>query len=519
MVVASENRDYTEARRRWIIIDDCYAGQMHIKRRREHYLPRPNPEDITEENIKRYESYISRAVFYNVVRRTLKGLVGICFVRAPDIVVPDDLEPIVLDADGTRTTLIQQAKFACRMVIGKGRCGIFVDYPSLGRPLTIAEVEAGTVRPTIRAYAPEKVINWRTSVRGGQTILSLVVIEEKYVITDDGFKRTFGRQWRVLRLEGMVGVGAPSTDPVSFDPSVGQYVVEIYRDTQGNNLTQPFATYRPTDADGKRLDFIPFIFAGCEDNSPEVDDSPLYDLAELNLAHYRNSADYEESVFIVGQPTPVFAGLSKDWVNVVLKGKIYLGSRAAIPLPVGATASLLQAQPNGLAFEAMKHKEAQMVAIGANLIDSSKAPRTATETLIDDTNESSVLETCGDNVSDAITQALLWCCLFQGIPILDSPELCFTINTDHNLVNLTPQQRQELVLEWQSSAITFSEMRAALRRAGTVTLTDNAAKAEIAAFPPPAPSSVPKPVIPSGNNNNEGGDPAVNSSGDSTSGT
>lgn len=516
MTVASENRDFVEALHKWRIIDDVYAGQRAVKLRGEHYLPRPNPEDTSQDNIARYESYIQRAVFYNVVRRTLKGLVGLCFKRDPDIMTPDELLPIVDNADGSGITLIQLAKFATRQVIGKGRAGIFADYPALDGPITVAQKEAGTIRPTIRCFSPEKVINWRTSVRGGQTVLSLVVIAERYVISDDGFRRVWGRQWRVLRLEGMVGIGAPSTDPVDYSPNVGEYVVDIYRDRQiPTAQSNPYQSYRPTDAQGNRLPFIPFIFIGCEDNSPEVDDAPLYDMAELNIAHYRNSADYEESTFIIGQPTPVVAGITKTWNDTVLRGKIFLGSRAAVPLPVGGTATLLQAAPNSMAFEAMNHKEKQMVAIGANLIDASKSARTATETLIDDTNESSVLDTCGDNVSDAFTQALKWCALFMGVEILDSPPTCFIVNTDHNLINLTPQQRQELVLEWQASAITFGEMRDNFRRAGIVTLEDNEAKKEISEYPPPPPSTAPKP-IPPGNNNNDGGNPATNASGDSS---
>ena len=59
----------------------------------------------------------------------------------------------------------------------------------------------------------------------------------------------------------------------------------------------------------------------------------MYDLAVLNIAHYRNSADYEESCFVTGQPTVWASGLTEAWVEDVLKGELRLGSFGGIPLP------------------------------------------------------------------------------------------------------------------------------------------------------------------------------------------
>ena len=48
---------------------------------------------------------------------------------------------------------------------------------------------------------------------------------------------------------------------------------------------------------------IPFTFIGATNNDHTIDDAPLLPLAELNIGHFRNSADNEESSFVVGQPT------------------------------------------------------------------------------------------------------------------------------------------------------------------------------------------------------------------------
>lgn len=517
MPVDSARNDYEIALPIWRRISDCYAGEQTIRGARERYLPRPNPDDPDANT--RYEQYILRASFLNVVRRTLKGLVGLCFRRDPNLVAPIDFQPIFENADGTGKSIIQQAKLATRFVIGFGRAGMFVDYPNVPKPTTKKQLADGEIRPTVKIYNPEKVINWQTAIRGGLRVLSLVVIKEQYLIQSDGFTHSYGDQYRVLTLEDLL----PTTGDEAIDnaPDVGTYMVRIFRKNVGKEFTRdssgniiPDETYRPTDGDGKPWTVIPFIFIGCEDNDPDIDDAPMGDLANVNIAHWHNSADYEESVYIIGQPTPYFTGMTELWYNKVLQGKVQLGSRRAIPLPPNSAAGLLQALPNSMAHEAMLHKEAQMIAIGANLIDSSKAPRTATESLIDDTNESSVLDTCGNNVSDAFQLALHWCAMYMGLDVPDSPGLIFNINTDSNLVNMTPQERQQLMMEWQGSAITWDEYRNALAKAGIAT-TDNAtALTLIKENPPPPPSTMPKPVAPTdGNNNNEGGDPAINSQG------
>ena len=80
---------------------------------------------------------------------------------------------------------------------------------------------------------------------------------------------------------------------------------------------------------------IPFTFVGAQNNDPSIDESPLYDIAMINLGHYRNSADYEESVFWCGQAQPWISGLDEQWRDWMEKNGVYVGSRAPMMLPVG----------------------------------------------------------------------------------------------------------------------------------------------------------------------------------------
>lgn len=447
-------------------IRDCVSGQRAIKKKRSRYLPYPDESepDVTYKEA-RYTTYLERAVFYGVTGRTLRGLVGLVFDRDPATEVPELLAPIQADASGSGTSLDQQASATLSGVVSLGRQGLLTDYPRTNGPTTRAQAEAGNIRPTILRYEPDQIINWRTRTVGAKILLSLVVIKEQYTIEDDGFAEQFGTQYRVLRLD-----------------AAGNYVVQIHRDTDAVGFSM-FEEFMPLDGGGKPFREIPFTFVGAEDNDPDIDRPPLLDLAELNVAHYRNSADYEESCFVVGQPTPVFAGLTTQWVKDVFKDQaVRFGSRAAISLPQGGSAELLQAEPNGQAFEAMGHKEKQMVAIGAKLIENTGTQQTATEATIDSVMDNSVLGTCARNVSMAYRKCLNWAWQYATGEVVDDPEVIdYELSTDFEARGLTAADRTEIINEWQKGAITWEEMRWNLKRSGVAYLDDDEAKAEVQA--------------------------------------
>lgn len=481
--VKFKRKELKDAERRYNLIRDCLDGEIIIKQRGTTYLPMPVGDEDSDANAKRYDAYKKRATFYNVTKRTLDGLCGQIFMRSPVIQVPDALDLVVKNADGGGVDLEHLAKRAADFVIGYGRAGLFVDYPATEGAVTVKQLADGDVRPTVTLYAPEKVINWRTAFRGARLLLTLVVIEEDYIDSDDGFEPKIRTQWRVLRLTGDI------------------YSVEIWRQV-GNNQSafSVYDTYIPLDANGNPLSEIPFTFIGSKNNDSAIDDAPLYDIASLNIAHYRNSADYEESAFMVGQPTPVFSGLTEDWVKNVLKGKVMLGSRAAIALPTGGQATLLQASPNSMPFEAMTHKEKQMIALGARLVEQNAVVRTASEATIDYTTESSILASAAKNVNTAFSLALRWCGKFIGVD--EGAEIEFALNTDFDIAKMSPEARRQLIEEWQAGALAWEEVRANLRKSGIASMDDEKARAvideELASLPAPV---TPKQTGAAGNGN------------------
>lgn len=469
----AENIDYVlpevvEAIKTWEQIRDVINGEAAVKKRG-RYLPYIMPSDKTEINKDRNAAYAARAVFYGVTKRTLKGMIGQVTAKPAVLTVPALLDSLQNDVDGGAVSIEQQSRQALSDSLSVGRLGLLTDYPMVdglpARP-TRADLLEGRIKPSIQYYFAEQIINWRVEMVDGLRKLTLVVLLEKYTKKDDGFKKEDADQWRVLRLVDK------------------EYVIQVYRkDEAGAFVVVPELSSKPLDASGKPFNEILFTVVGSDNNDPGIDDAPLEDMANLNIAHYRNSADHEESVFIVGQPTPVFAGMTKEWVEEVWGNKevypygVAMGSRSPIPLPQGGSAELLQPNPNTLVFEAMKHKEEQMKALGAKLVEPKTGTRTLGEAQMDEASEASTLMSCAKNVSSGYTRCLKWAAMFAGAPVTD--DIGFELNTDFEISRMTVDQRRQLLAEWQAGAISTTEYRAILRRAGIATQEDEEFQEEV----------------------------------------
>ncbi|HWT40301.1 MAG TPA: DUF4055 domain-containing protein, partial [Dongiaceae bacterium] len=370
--------------------------------------------------------------------------------------------------DGAGVSATQQAKRACALTLAYSRAGLYVDYPKTEGATSVADLESGNIRPTINLYHPLNIVNWRTKRVNAKTVLSLVVLQEQYMEDDDdinNFEPDIDIQYRVLRLE-----------------KDGRFSVTIYRDDE-----QYEEVMYPTGPDGQPLDEIPFTFIGIEANDCKIEDPAMFALCDLNMAHYRNSADHEEMLFICGQATPVAAGLTAEWAEKF--GEIRLGSRDGVLLPTGGTFELIQAEATGALAAEMLHKEEQMKSLGAKLVEQYRTQaRTATEASQDEAAEMSVLSSVAKNVGAAYKFAFEWAAYLVGLgdrtAMTGDNEIEFDLNAEFDLNLMTSLDRAQLMKEWQAGAITDREYRDALQSAGIAEEefdaweADKAAKAE-----------------------------------------
>ena len=451
------NPEYGDHVDQWELVEDAVAGSWKVKKEKTKYLPLPNPlENRSDYDNPRYDQYIMRAVFFNVCYKTLMGLVGIVFRKAPVVTVPDSIDYVIDNADGSGISLKQQSQYVLSEVVKKGRCAMMVDYPTIDGQTSRADVDRG-IRATIKTYAAEFVIDWEEEETQTGTRLNYVKIREIESVLDVvSGERELVISYIVLRL---------------ID---GVYSIERY-DEYGatrNDRTEPRL------ANGQTLNYIPLVFCGSENNAPNVDQALLYDLAVLNIAHYNNSADAEESSFIAGQPTlAVTSSLnSTEWAEGNPNG-VLLGSRKGHFLGESGSLSLVQASPNILPREMMKDKEQQFVALGAQIVSENTANETAFAVGAKLSTNTSALALSAGNVSDAYKTCLKWC--ENYMTTAPKGDVVFSLNTDFFPASVDAATLTAWVAGIQGGVLPKSALYDQMRDANLTALTDDEIMAEV----------------------------------------
>ena len=390
---------------RWQRMTDVCNGEDAIKAAGERYLPMPNKDIRTVEALARYANYKDRAVFVEVTKDTLDKYTGQAFKDDPVLNVNSQLDYMKRDANGAGLSIYQVAQKCFEAQLERGRFGLFVDYPTTNDEVSQADVERNALRPTINFYAPESIINWRTTVIGGQTVTNMIVLHETVYETDpdDIFASKQVEQWRYLGLD-----------------EVG-YFVEVRRKADGtvqgnaDGFVLHQARVYPTRSGNKLWDRIPFVIGGSDSNDWCEQNIPLESLAKMNLAHYRNSADYEQSAFICGQVQPWMSGVSEQRMEALEKQQIRIGAGAMIMLEENGKFGFAQAEPNGLAGEAMDKKYLIMQALGAKLSEAQTVQKTATQSNHESGVQNSTASMCIANLNEAMQDALLMAYEYMGI--------------------------------------------------------------------------------------------------------
>ncbi|MDC4781796.1 DUF4055 domain-containing protein [Acinetobacter baumannii] len=419
--VTFKHAEYVKNVGLWQKIDDVCDGEDAVKEQREKYLPKPNAHDKTPENDAAYAAYLTRAVFYEVTGTTLNSLVGAAFATDPSFKFTPELEHLERNANGAGLSAYQLAQTGIRHLLKHYRCALYVDYPDVIPARNLKEYKEQNSYPMIHLLNAVDVINWDSMMVGNQKKLCLVVIREVVSTRgSDGFSKEDREQFRVLRLE-------PDEKGDFY------YSVQIYtKNDKGKYEGGPKKF--PTDYSGKPWTYIPFTFVGAVDNSEEIKKPPLLALANLNLAHYRDSADFQESVFYMGQPQYYVSGVNWQWFDEAKARGIYVGAKVLLPLPENGKLGIEQANPNTLSREAMKDKWNQMKELGARLIEKGSAAKTATEANNDDAVQHSVLSLCVVNMNEALSMALRWCAKYviANVDALNKDDLMFEISQEFN---------------------------------------------------------------------------------------
>lgn len=444
MALQTKSKQFTLNAQRIAQMRATIGGEDVLKGKTKEYsasdfLPKFYPE--TEENKKRYLAYVLRAVYYNYVGWTHAGLLGSIFRKTPNIELNPQVEYALEDIDGAGNGLEQFSKQVASEVLEVGRIGLLTDYPMITSGLSVEQINRLNPTATIKKYLAESMYNEKEEVESGSVKLTQVRLIEYKSIKIDEFTDEVKKVFRVLSLD-----------------ADGDYMQNVYNE-EDKLIEGPIY---PRDAKGNMFSFIPFQFIGAEDNRASVDKPPLLDISNINLGHFRNSADNEENLFVHGQGT-IFLGsnLTVEQFKKANPNGIQVGARAGHFLGANGNAQLLQLTRSANQ-EAMDAKVVQMIGIGARFIQDKSGAQTAEAAKIGAAQQGSGLTTLVTNVSEGISNCLAWANQFMG----GKADNEFELNTDFFDAELTAQEVSAIILLSDAAHLAESDINHLIKRAG-----------------------------------------------------
>jgi len=418
MPVTNEHALYAEFKDDWEEVRDCVKGNRAIKKKKEKYLPilsGQKPED--------YERYLKKVKFFGATGRALDGLHGNIFRKAPEEnnEVSDTFKESLKDVDLMGTNIEQFASDVAFDCLTTNWGGVLVDYPRDEEVVSRYDAEKKKLKAFLKYYPAEKILNWKYETINGKTQLSMVVLVEPYTETDpnDKFSVKIYNKYRVLYI----------------DPETKKYKQEIYDEKK--SLKEPSEPEIKIMMNGKELEEIPFFTIP----GKEPEKSMLYDLAQLNLQHYTDTADYNNGKHYTSIPTPIAIGLKPDLDENGKPKPMFIGGTQFQFFPnedhvPGADVKYLEFTGQGMKAlsDGIGHCESQMAILGAHIIAAEKKGVETAEALrIHRIGENGVLATFARNLSDALTKALRKKGEWDGEKIEKLNDWSIKLNTDYDL--------------------------------------------------------------------------------------
>ncbi|HEX4918061.1 MAG TPA: DUF4055 domain-containing protein [Limnobacter sp.] len=422
------NTQYAKHMGQWKRCRDMIEGQDAIYAAGERYLPRLKGQTIEE-----YTVYMHRATVFGASGRTLEALSGMVFSTAPRITVPAAMQDWLKDIALDGTSIYNLANHVVEELLAVGRLGLIVEHPdSATDAITIGQAEALNLRPYIRTYNAESIVDWRLGTVNGATDYTMIRLMESVEVPGaNEFESSTVEQCRVLDLfEGRYRVRLYRRDPNKKDEWV-----QLGEDSFPLSRNQP-------------IPYIPFCIINAGEVCADVSKPPMLDLVNQNIAHYRNTADFEHGLHFTGLPTPVVSG-----VQLEPNQSLSIGSTTAWVFPdPQAKAEFLEFTGVGLKSlsDELKAKEHRMAVLGARMLEESKRSAESTETtMIKYAGEHATLGSIAKVASEGLEIALRYAAQWAGI----GGEITVSLNSEFGAQRLSPQELTALVAAWQSGAI------------------------------------------------------------------
>lgn len=388
-----------------------WGGTQAVRAKSTDYLPMAPAESSTNYHIR-----LARSVFFNAVKHTVKGLVGMVMRRDPVFSddVPEQIKAHLENIDNAGTHVDVFIAEILQDDLLAGHAAIFVEFPNTGGVQRHDEetIAAAPIRPYWIPIKKDNICSWRTTVENGITLLTQIVLKECTMVPDGDFGETEQTRYRVLyRQNGVVGF----------------YLLQV-TDRRSVIIVDDGIYTTQTE--------IPIAEIPSSDRKSLFEsDPPLLDLGYLNVAHYQKWSDLATSEHKTC--VPIF--VRKGFVAPVdaSGNQVVVGPDDGLDLPTEGDA--MYVSHDGQSLDAcrtsIRDLESNMATIGLSMLSSEKrVAETAEAKRIDKSASDSALARTARGVQDGIEKALYFHARYLNMPTGGS----VTINRDFESLMMDP---------------------------------------------------------------------------------
>lgn len=440
--------DYKYHKQDWDLIRDLIVGERRVKEMGRLYLPA-----LGKDSGSTYESYKDRAVYVNMLARTVNSHMGTIFRRPLKVTGIDEVQRKRLESIGYgQESLNTVGKNAARELDTLARVGLLLDRDELGAN-----------DPYITTYVAENILSWKEQKVDGRMVLTYVLLREvvedltelngsaQPTITKHDASAMTAR-YRVLRLNSAGHYVQDVYEPFAPDPNRAQMVLP----------TSP-KTYVPK-INGQPMTFIPMVIFGPDGISAAVQKSPVLDIAHLSLAHYRTSAQLEHGRF--------FTALPVYYVSKAPGGseqaEYTLGPSVVWETAPGEKPGILEFYGTGLKTlqDSLIEKEEAISQLGGRIMGIRAAATSEAEAIfkMKQANETSILLGITESLAEALTRLLRWYFTWIGRE-KDANNVRVMVNQDFKALMISARELRALALLYQEGILPVDEVYRVLQEA------------------------------------------------------
>ncbi|AQS50544.1 hypothetical protein PAEH1_01445 [Paenalcaligenes hominis] len=409
MSVTTTHPDYDAHLPEWQMMDDALEGELAIKKSAK-YLPKPSgmveAEKHDSGSVYLYEGYRERAQYEHWVRDSLRTMMGLVSRIVPEIELPTALADLENNATDDGFGLKQLFLRMTRQAISHGRVPLVVNIDDDGRPY-------------FSTYSAGNAINWKAQRVRGRQDLTLAVFREYRDKNDDRYSHERIDVYREFYLQdGLCWTQVLDEKGATIEEAV------------------PLGRVGPDRSLRKGLEYLPIIYCGSTDNSPDVDEVPLLTMARAALKSYQLSADYFTSLHYTSHPQPWVAGMDPE------KELSVTGPSAAWDLGPEGSCGYLEFQGAGVEAvrRAMTDQKMAAVEAGAKVIDTGGTESGEARKARQD-DQHATLHTIVITVAEAIEQALRYAADWVGA----KGDVRFVVKPEFKSTTVDPVVAQQLL--------------------------------------------------------------------------